>query len=345
MESRCAMIVGLAAVLGGCGGTAPQPVDTPISIRVATVAANDAASEVAGVGTAAWRVESPLGFTSPGQIAAIYVNEGDSVRRGQLLAALKTTPMEADLSAAESEARRTGLDSTRVEALYKQGWVTKARLESAQASAEASRASVRARRFSLDTARIVAPSDGVVLARVAEPTQVLAAGAPVLVVGESARGRVIRVPVNDRAAARIEKGAPAKIVFDALPGPPLDGAVIEAGARANATTGTFDVEIALPADPRIRSGMIGRVQIAATGGDGRRMTLPAAAVLSPRAGQGVVYVIDGRNIARRRTVGIGDVGDAGIEVTSGLASGDRVALSGFDQLRDGVAVSPRIAAR
>jgi RND family efflux transporter MFP subunit len=330
--------------VAGCSDVAPPPAEAPLTIRVATVGASDAPQEVSGVGTAAWRVESPLGFTSPGQIAAILVNEGDRVRRGQLLATLKTTPMEADLSAAQAEARRTRLDTARVEALYKQGWVTKARLESAQAGADASAASVRARRFNLDTARIVAPSDGVVLARVAEPTQVLAAGAPVLVVGESNRGRVIRVPVNDRDAARIERGAPATVTFDAL-GVPLQGAVIEAGARASQTTGTFEVEISLPGDARIRSGMMGRVSIAASGGGARRMILPAAAVLSPRAGEGVVFAIDARNRARRKTVSIGELGNGGIEILSGLAPGDRVALSGFDRLRDGVTVAPRIALR
>jgi RND family efflux transporter MFP subunit len=329
--------------LMGCSAEAeqkPAPELAP-AVRITTVQSADTVPEIQGIGTAAWRRETPLGFTSGGQIARVFVNEGDRVRRGQLLAVLSTTPVEAELTAAMAEAQRASSDAERLRGLYRKGWVTKPRYETAQASAEASAAQVRARRFALDTAKVIAPSGGVVLARLAEPTQVVAAGTPVIVIGEAAGGYVIRVPVNDRAAAALIIGAPATIRFEALGDTPLQGRIVEIGGKARQTTGTFDVEIALPGAPGLRSGMIGMVSmIAARREASPRVIVPAGALISPRAGEALVYVVDERNAARLRKVNIGETIDAGVEVLAGLSGGERIALSGFDKIKDGSRVNP-----
>lgn len=318
----------------------------PLAVRVATIGAADNVASIDLIGTAAWRVERPLGFTTAGQIARIYVDEGERVSRGQLLARLDTTPVEADLSAAIGEERRARAEAARSATLFKQGWVTRQRLEAAEASATGTAASVRARRFSVDTARIFAPGSGIVLSRQADPLQVVAAGAPVLVVGDAASGYVMRAPANDRILGSVAIGAPAQVRFEALGETVLAGQVSEIGARANRGTGTFDIEIALPADARLKSGMIGRARIVASGRPiAAALVAPSAAVFAPRAGEGLVYVIDRDNRARLRTVGVGAVSDAGIVITRGIARGERVALSGFDDLRDGLRVKPVFARR
>lgn len=335
------LIIGLA--LAGCGSSADQPpAARPIpAVRVAVIQSATSLPEIEGIGTAAWRRETPLGFTTGGQIARLFVNEGDRVRRGQLLAILSTTPVEADLAAAQAEARRAGSEVVRLETLYRQGWVTKARLEAAQAAALASSAQVNARRFALDTARVIAPSAGIVLARLAEPTQVVAAGTPVVIIGEASGGYVIRVPVNDRVAAALSIGAPAQVRFEALGPTPLTGRIAEIGGKARQTTGTFDVEIALPDEPRLRSGMIGSVSMLATNRDAvRRIIVPAAALIAPRADEALIYVVDGYDRVRLRKVAIGNTTDAGVEITSGLTGGERLVLTGFDRIKDGARVKP-----
>lgn len=335
------------AVLEGCG-TAPDqnaPASSMPTIATAIVAARTGTSEIVAPGTAVWRSETPLAFTTAGQIDRILVNEGDRVQKGQLLAVLKTTPVAADLAAAEAEAQRARLEAGRIETLYKQGWATASRAEAAQASSRAADAAVRSRRFSLQTARIIAPGSGVILARTAEPDQVVAAASPVLVLGEADRGFVLRVPLNDRAAARIAPGSAARVTLDALGNAPLAGRVVEIGGRAARSTGTFDAKIALPADLRIRSGMIGTAHIATSApGAASRIVLPADALLSPRAGEALVYVVASGK-ARLRTVRIGDTTDDGVEIIGGLAAGEQVALSGFERLRDGLAVRTAAPAR
>ena len=340
LRSRAGLATAL--LLAACSGgeakvnTAPER----IAVRVVEVGSSVANNTIRVVGTAAWRKETPLGFTSGGQIARILVNEGDRIRPGQLLAQLRVTPVAAELDAAQAEATRATSELNRIRKLYTQGWVTKARLEAAEAAARGAGAAVQARRFALETARVTAPSGGVILARLAEPNQVVAAGTPVLVLGEAGAGYVLRAPINDRVAASLTPGMAASIRFEALGGTVLEGRIVEIGAKADRTTGTFAVEIALPADPRLKSGMIGTAELIGGAASIPRLLVPSSALLSPRAGEAVVYVLTADNRVERRTIQIGEPGDAGVEVLGGLKAGESVAVSNLDRLRDRAAVTP-----
>ena len=101
----------------------------------------------------------------------MLVQEGDQVRAGQVLALLDMTSVGASLEVADAERGRAAAELQRIRKLYAQGWITKTRLESAEANARAAEANIRARRFSLETARVIAPAGGVILARQAEPAQ------------------------------------------------------------------------------------------------------------------------------------------------------------------------------
>lgn len=336
------------SLLAGCTNAdpKPEPAAAPPAVRIASVGAEQQAVTIRGVGTVSLRREASLGFTSAGRIALLNVNEGDSVRPGQVLAALDTTTVAADLARARAERERAAAEFRRSSNLMAQGWITRPRLENAQASLQAADASVSAARFQATNATIVSPGGGIVLARLAEPGQVVAAGTPVLVIGEAASGYVLRVPLSDRDAARLVEGVPAQVTLAALGNQPITGRVIEIAGRGDRATGTFAVEIALPADQRLRSGQIGEAVITAATQTVTALTVPAAAVFAPRAGEGFVYVFNRatRRVQLRR-VTIADATDGGIEVTGGLSRGELIATSRVDRLKDGQQIAPIGVAR
>ncbi len=333
-------------VLAACSA---EPTSAPrdvIPVSTVVLAAPDGPVTISATGSVAARRELTLGFTTAGQIKTITVNEGDRVRKGQLLAALDNDQVGSALSAALAEERRADAEYRRIARLNAEGWVTQSRLEGARAALDAARAGVQARRFAADTARITAPNDGMVLARLAEPNEVVAAGAPVVVLGDAAGGFVLRVPLADREAAQIAPGASATVVLEAL-GLTLDGRVIELGGAADRATGAFQIEIALPPRAGLRSGLIGRAQIvvASAAQAPRPIKIPPAALFAARAGEGFVYVIDARNRARLTKVELGETDDTGTQVLSGVRAGDRIAISSLDRLRDGVQVAPEARRR
>ena len=327
-------------ILTGCGQSTPNTTTAPPpQVRIAQVGSATTPDMVSGTGTIAWRRETSLGFTSAGRIASMRVNEGDSVRPGQLLAALDSTTVMSAVSTARAERDRAAAEYTRSAKLLEQGWFTRPRVDTARAVLAAAEANVRSTQFQSRNAAIVAPGAGVVLARLSEPGQVVAAGTPVLVFGEASGGRVLRLPLSERDVTRIGVGVPATVSLGAEG--EVTGEVIEIAGRADPATGTFAVEIGLPADPRLRSGMIGSARIAARAGGIDMPLVPAGAVFAPRAGEGFVYVVDpATKRAKLRKVTIAEAGDAGIRVTGGIKRGEWVATSRIDRLTDGMAIDP-----
>ena len=317
----------------------PEKTEVP-SVQTMSVVSTRHVALLKGVGTAMWRLETQLGFTTGGKIDKISVTEGEYVKKGQLLATLRTDIVGAEFASARAAADLARLDLDRIEKLYREGWVTKARFDSEQARTIAADANLQAKSFALETSRIVAPSNGVILSRQAEPSQIVAAGFPILILGETSGGQIIRVPVNDRIIDGLRIGQLAEISFDGLPGKAYTGRIMEIGGKASNSTGTFDVEVSLPSDPSIRSGLAGRVGFL---GEGSKQSgfflLPSAAIVSPRVGQGVVYVLDANQDVSVRTVKLGEVVDGGVIVSEGLKEGETIILTAHERLRDGMRVN------
>lgn len=335
------LLFGVSLTLAGCGAADVPKREAPLAVRVAQVQGGQAERAIEASGTLALRLETSLGFTSAGRIARINVQEGDSVRKGQLLASLDSTPIEANVASARAERVRADAELTRSVALLEKGWVTQPRVDNARAAAQSAAANLRSARFASDTSRIFAPSAGTVLSRLAEPAQVVAAGTPVLVLGEDSGGFVLRVPLNDREVGQIRVGALAQVTLQGLGGAVLTGSVIEIGGRAQSNTGSFLAEIALPASPLLRSGMIGTASIMASGPDVPASPIvPPAALFAARAGEAFVFVVGEDKKAKLRKVRIGETRDQGTRVMGGVSPGEWVAVSGIDRLSDGLAITP-----
>jgi RND family efflux transporter MFP subunit len=328
----------LVFALASCG---PAPVPAPkevqiIDVSIAPVGSTTDTQYIRGSGTVRLRQETLLAFTTAGRVARITVNAGERVRKGQLLAFLDTTTVTAQLGVANAEQVRAAAELSRSKTLYAQGWVTKARLDNAQAAYDAAVASTRVRRFATDTARIIAPSDGVILARSAEPAQVVSEGTPILTLGEEARGYVLRIPVPDRDAANLAVGLQATVRIASLNDQIVTGQIVQIGGRADQGTGTFEVEISLPKLVGLRSGQIGNAEIIAKDQSASTLiVLPPAALFAPRAGEGFVYVLPaGSDAVSLRRVKIADARDGGVRILSGLAPGEFVIVSGVERLHD-----------
>lgn len=331
----------LAAMLTACGETAappPPPALAPaVPVRVVSVTPVSGVTLLDVAGTVRLKRETPLAFNTPGRIAAILVREGDRVQAGQLLARLDTTALGANQASAAAEVVRAQADVKRAEDLFAKGWVTAPRVEQARATMAAAQARARAASFDVTLASLRAPAAGVVLARPGEPGQIAQPGQTLLTIGDMNQGFVMRLPLADRDAARVRQGQPAMVRIPALGAGTLVGQVSEVGARGDDGTGTFRIEVKLPANKRLASGQIGTARLTLGSAEpGAPISVPATAVFGARADEGFVYVLEPvTRRVRRRQVALGTVSDAGVIVTAGLKPGDQVVTTGIDRLRDG----------
>ncbi len=340
MQKAAAVRSALASALfalAACSGDVNAPSATPDTplVDVVSVQPSSAAGAVRASGLVGYRREPPLAFAAPGVVISIEVDAGDLVRRGQRLATLRRTSVGANADEAALARANAERDLARAEDLFARGFVSQARLDEARLAVERMR----------DFSALTAPSDGVILRRSAEPSQTLSAGSPVLVLGETGSGIVVRAPLASADAARVHVGDAAEIRLAEFDREAITGRVTRVGAKGDASTGAFEVEVETADATRLRSGMVAQVIITPawpTDNVRAAILVPTLSLLDARADQGVVFVVDENSIARRRAVRTAGVTQDGVIVLEGLTAGERVISAGAAYVRDGEAV--RVAA-
>lgn len=336
--SRLLPLMGALSLVAACGGESNAPkaaVNDVHPVQVYIVQRESLQRTINAVGTVRFRRETPLGFTTAGKVATVRFEEGDSVKRGALLAALDTTTVGADVSVATAERDRARSEFERVRSLYADGWITKARFEAAESALKAADARVRQAGFASGTAQLYAPSSGIVLARNVQAGQVIAAGTPALILGEADSGFIFRVPIIDRDATKLRVGMAAEISVESLASGPIQATISEIDGRANEATGAFSVQFALPGNPKLRSGQIGTATIKLPASENGSLQIPASALFGVRTGEGLVYVVNAENKVETRNVAIERLTDQFVIVSGGLLPGDQIVTSGLEKLRPG----------
>jgi RND family efflux transporter MFP subunit len=342
-----AAMAGLALV-AGCGAKqaqapAAEAATTPAPVRAEPVASATVAHQARAVGVLGPRDEVRLAFKVGGIVERVLVDAGDRVRKGQLLAELKRTEVDAAVAQANEAAEKARRDLERGQRLRRDEVATEEQVENLTTAYKVALANLQAARFNAQFARIVAPADGVVFERLVEDGELVQAGQPVVVLGATGSGWVVRAGLADRDAVRVEPGAAAEVTFDAFPGRVFAGRVTRIGAAADRLTGTFEVEVEVQPDgARFARGLVGKVALPLASVDGiagDSTVVPVTALVEADGPRAVVYVIDREHkVARRKDVTLGPILGEQVVVTAGLAVGEPVITDGAAWLTDGRAV-------
>lgn len=340
--------VAALAMLAGCTGSKASTTGIVAEerprVELVTIAPVAEEGYIRASGLTGYKRELALGFKVGGVIARISVDAGERVVAGQALAALKPVEVAAANQEAEAALVKAETDLARNQALFDKGFVAQARLDDAKLAVERAKAAQAARNFDRSTAIIIAPAGGMILARQAEPAQIIAAGAPVLTLGETGSGIVARVGIRARDVRDIRLGGPALVRGSELGDTAVTGKVTAIAASGDSANGDFEIEIAFPnakAPPPgvVIIGLFPR-QAGADSRPAGSFLVPPLAIFDARADQGFIYVVDAANIARRRVVTTGGLARGGIIVLDGLAQGERIIAAGGAYVRDGQQVQP-----
>lgn len=318
------LLLPLGVACGKPAEGASNPAATATPVRLAPVTTASDSAVVTAIGTYGARDEVTLAFKVGGIVARVLVDAGTSVRRGQVLAVLDQREIDAMLAKANIAVEKARRDAARVERLFRDSVATIAQWQDAQTARDVAEADLSALKVNHEHATIVAPSDGIVLRRHANPGQLVGPGTSVLDLASRGRGHVLRAGLPDRDAVRVRVGATASATFDALPGRTFRGRVVQVGADADPRTGTWEVQVQLNEASALPSGLVGRVVIAAAplqgAAAGRGVAaVPAEALVEGDASVGVVYTVDASGTRARR-----------VPVTLVGLEGDRVFVRGLD---------------
>jgi RND family efflux transporter MFP subunit len=316
------------------------PRETPaIPVRTERVAVEDVTRSIQAAGALDAKGATTLSFLNGGYVSALLVEEGAAVHQGQILARLDTTEIDARLRQATEAATKAQRDFDRVAQLSATGALPPAQREDAATVLELAKATLQIAKFARSSSVIVAPTNGRVQRRFAEPGELLGPGAPVLRLASATRGWVVRVGLRDRDAFALRLGDRATVRLDAYPDHPLAANVTEIGTVASPRTGAIDVELALEEiDLPIASGILAKVEIVPARAE-RVALVPIAALVRADGERGEVFTLaPGGRSARRVPVKVAFFHGDRLAISGGLDGVSGVITDGAPYLSDGAPV-------
>ena len=337
----------------------------PVKIGTANAIGGGSASS-AGItanGYVVARTHASVSAKILGRLATLAVHEGSKLRRGEIIATIDDADYRAQLAAARAaeaqiqvqltQARR---DLVRAQELRNGGLNAQSDLETAQtrsqsleAQLQSARAQTQLATANFENTRVRAPFGGTVLRKDAEVGEIVAPSAAgggltrTAIVTMADLGTLeVEVDVNEAYIAQIRGGQSARITLDAYPDTSFRGAVRQVVPTADREKATVEVKVSiLDHDPRILPEMGAKVLFEAEAPGNlpvapRRVTIPAAALVSGTGGAHVFVIENGRAVSRG--VEPGPARGNEVEIRSGLEGGESVVLDPPAKLRNGARV-------
>jgi RND family efflux transporter MFP subunit len=354
--------VGTAIILARNSAPTPGPTGAAAptqTISAGTVAMGTIERTLLVTGSLAPWDELPIGAEAGGlAITEVNVEQGDRVVKGQLLARLDDSVLRAQLAQAESAigqaeaglvksqamAATASSDVRRAHALIGNGYISGQIAEQRETALATAVADVNVARQTLATARAVrderaaqlrqteirAPSDGIVARRSATLGNVVSVGQELFRLIRD--GRVeLRADVPEIDFARLAIGQSAIITLEGESRRRFEGKIRLIAATVDPQTRIGTVYIALPDDPALKPGMY--VQGVVSIGESRGLLVPEKALVFKDAKPAIFVIGDDDRIKLRQVeTGARQAGD--VEILSGVAEGDRIALAGSGYLKD-----------
>ncbi len=334
-------------LLAGCTPEAPPPPDDIRPVRAEQVGMRTEHQGTRYAGEVRARSEVDLAFRLDGRVQTRLVEVGTEVKAGQVIAtldpqdyALAARAAQAQLAAAEAEARLAQQDLQRFTELRAQNFISQAELDRRRATTDAALASTRQLRAEAARqgnqhayTRLTVPHAGVMTAINFEAGQVVEAGQLVAQLARTGE-REVRIDVPENALETLRTAKKLNIRLWSRPDVNYAGRLRELAPMADATSRTYGARVSfLQPDAAVKLGMTATVDV-----DSETVPslLVAQSALFKVNGQPQVWVVDSktRKVAAR-SVQLGALSGDRVAVTSGLAVGDWVVTAGVHKLAPG----------
>jgi membrane fusion protein, macrolide-specific efflux system len=289
-----------------------------------------------------------------GQVIEVLVQEGEKVKKGQILLRIEATDYQRDVARTEAEIAQareavaySAIQLARAEKARSVSIAPAAELDLAKHEAALTRARLKGAAVALEVARdrlrytgIQAPFDGTIVQRNVQPGEVVIPGMSAMVEGKAAlvladmSTLLVKTDLNQIDVARVKRGQGAEVTLDALPGKKFTATVTRVAPAAATVNGrdAFPVEAALTSSQdlsEIKPGMTADVRVLIETRP-KVLLLPIEAVVSEK-GKDNVHLLErppggGKPTTRLHQVTLGARNDREVEITSGIAEGAEVMI-------------------
>ena len=308
-----------------------------ICVQAQAVEETTTASSIHCSGMLSSKRISKLSFKTGGIINRMLVDEGSTVKKGQLLASLDMTEILAQVQQARVAFEKADRDLKRIKNLYADSVVTLEVLQNTTSAYDAALETKNIAEFNLRYSQIVAPANGKILSKLAEESELTGPGMPVLVFSEQGTDEwVVKTGVSDKDMVALKKGDKAIISFDAFQGKEFNAQVTQLAESADQNSGTFEVELAVkPVGANFINGLVATIKINSS----MKQTvsfLPSEAVTEADGNKGFVYIVNTENeTAKKIPITISFIQNNEIAVVEPLNKIGKVITKGAAYLENG----------
>lgn len=325
-------------VLTGCGSAEGSPdaakVETVLNIPVeaAFVSRGEISSLYRTTSTLEAKEDAEVNSKSTGIVQQLFVEEGDVVKAGQIMAILDTERQQLNLAKGKAELGQLKSELARLEAMYQKKLVSFDLYDKLKWQVESLSASVALSELALKETQIIAPISGVIARRHVKVGQLIteySSKALFEIVSQERLEAVINLPEHQLPRAKV--GQVAHLHFAALP--VKEARIIRISPVVDATTGTARVTVAVDnSDLTLKAGMFAQVEV--------QYDAKAAALLVPKRAvmamdnSSSVFVINKDGKVERKTITTGYESDTMFEVVDGLTEGEQVVTAGHASLKE-----------
>lgn len=337
MKTKKTLIAAMVLLaLFSCGEKKKTASEQTVRVKVQEIHAEAVNGEQGFSGTIEETSGVSLSFATAGTIKRIYVDEGQMVRQGQLLAELDPTTLQNAYTISKTSLEQAQDTYNRMKELHDAGSLPEMQWISVENQLKSATAQEAMARKSLADTKLYAPFSGYIAAKEAEIGQTASPVAPVVKLVNIGSVKVkISVPEND--VQRIQKGSSMKIIVPALGNREFSGRVTERGVSADPRSRTYEVKATIQNDDRqLLPGMICQAftnYMQGTTG----VFIPANLVQLDSDNKTFVWVVNGDKAVKREIVISGETAQ-GAQVGGGLSSGDKLIVVGQQKVSNGMKV-------
>lgn len=337
-----AVLAGIIAILlnnkAKSDAKAAKSLETEKAVSVSTVSVSKTklSETLSLIGTITANNDVAIVSETSGRVVAVGAKVGDYKPAGALIAQVDDELKLANFKSAEVAYEKAKKDLERYEALLKEGGISDAQVESARLNFKSAEAQYIVARRQLRDTRITTPISGIVTERKVDIGAMVSAGMTVANVVDIAKLKV-KVNVAEQDVFKLKVGDEVEVTTDVYPGIKFKGMIATISAKGDEAH-TYPVEIILSNSKEhpLKAGMFGRVHFISLG-EREALTIPREALIGSVKAPEVFVAENG--VAKLRAITVGREAGKMLEVIDGLKEGERVIVSGQNNLRDGYAIN------
>ncbi len=279
-------------------------------------------------------VSTQLSFRIPGTIQKINVDEGDKVRRGQVLAELDKSSFESSYKAASAIQNQAQDAYDRLKSVYEKGSLPDIKWEEIKSKLEQANSTKQIAKNNLNNCSLKAPSNGVIGSRNMEiGTSAVPGISNIDLV--TINDVYVKISVPENEINKIKKDQSANIVIPAINQNEIEGRVEKIGVMANLISKTYEVKIRISnKELKFKPGMVCDVNLNVQNKN-NTITIPSQAVIKAKDNKNYVFLIDQKSsvaVAKKHEVTVGEFLNNNLSILYGIKQGDIVVINGQHKL-------------